>query len=210
MSHWELADAETAHDLAILLARAARLDPGAACRIVGTGTVAAVYVCVLSGSGGPTVLGLRTLALAEPSDVDAVVPISAVTDRLARAENGNRLPVPPQQLHVSWAGVLPPRTGWLPADPVAVDDLRRAASDGIAEIALGAGEGSGSAAVATLRAKVWGRPLPGRADVPTGAGFAAHTLGFLIGATLSVHTVGPWTRLSSPAGFVLCRPALLG
>ncbi len=205
MTAWELADEATVQDLSTYLMRAARLDTGGNCRISGVGTIATVYVCAMFGGGGPTVLGLRTIPLAEPSDVDAVVPIAALTDRLARSANGTSLPVPPQQVPAAWAGVLPPRVGWVPDDPVDVDLLARTASDGITEITLGAGVGSGSAAVSALRLAVWSRALPGRADLPAGIAFAAHALGFLTGSTMTVHRAGPWTRVSSRVGHVIAR-----
>ncbi|MFV0457785.1 MAG: hypothetical protein ACK5MT_03300 [Actinomycetales bacterium] len=194
MTGWTLADPESARDLATFLHRAGQLDPGGACRIVGVGKVAAVYVCAFHGAGTVTVLGLRTLALAEPSTLDAVVPISAVSDRLAHPQNGLTLPVPPQTITAPWAGVLPPRSGWRPVGLLDQRTLHEVARNGVAEVASGAPEGSGSAAVTRLRTLVWGRDLPyaavpeptdagpdatDRPSLTAAVGLAAQRLGFL-------------------------------
>lgn len=210
---WLLADTATHHDLEVYLGRAARLDEAGAARVIGVGNVAAVYVCALHGSGGPTVLGLRTVALAAASELDLLIPIAALTDRLARAANGLLLPAPPQQVTAPWAGIMPPRGGWAPAGEIPLDDLRSAAAAGIAEIAAGAPEGSGAAAVSSLRARVWARPVHGVGldlEVPAGAAFAAHALGFLTdGAAAAVHSSGRWQRLTTRGGYVLTRTPLL-
>src|ERR1700712_4796498 len=82
-----LADPGTAADLRTYVTRARTADDGAI-RLSAHGTVLAAYVAVLRpkllGEGTPTVLGLRTMALAESADVDVTVPLSAVADRLAR------------------------------------------------------------------------------------------------------------------------------
>ena len=80
-----------------------------------SGPVLAAYVCVLRprllGESTPTILGLRTMALAQPADTDVTVPLSAVLDRLARAgEDDVELPVPPVTVTESWAGIGAPRT----------------------------------------------------------------------------------------------------
>lgn len=210
---WVLADRETGLDLGAFLRRAARLDPDGVTRFIAVGQVAAIYVSALNGGGLPTVLGLRTLTLGEPSTVDAVVPIAALLDRLAREENDLRVPVPPQQVSAPWAGLLPPRAGWQPSGGVAIDQLSQAARAGIAEIANGTPTGAGSAAVARLRAGVWGRVIEGT-DVPAGVAFAADGLGFLRGdngdneALIAVNQ--RWSRLTTPGGFVLWRQPLLG
>lgn len=212
---WALADADTTADLATFLGRALRLDEAGATRVQAVGPVAAVYVCALDGQGLPTVLGLRTIALAEPSTLDAVVSTRALLDRLNRAENGTMLQRPPVDLHAPWAGILPPRSGWAERAHLDADELRRIAEAGIAEIASGTPDHAGSSAVARLRAMIWSRPVPvsstqAAPEVPAGAAFAAHALGFLrAGSPVQVAAVGPWTRLTTPAGFVLSRRKLL-
>lgn len=205
-------DVASLADLSTFVLRAHRADPGGAARLQAHGTVLAVYVCPLSGGGGPTVLGLRTTALAETDVVvDVVVPLAALADRLARPENGTDVPVPPGEVGAAWAGVAPPRGGWEPAGTVAADVLVRAAEEGISEVAGGTPSTSGAPAVAALRAGVWGRELPGT-RLPSGAAFVAHALAFVReqDPPVDVWANGPWIRLSTARGHVLARRALLG
>ena len=99
--------------------------------------------------------------------------------------------------------------GWLgsPVEPVASETLQRTAAEGIAEVTDGAPEGSGAAAVASLRAQVVAPTRsPGRPDAPAALAFAAYALGFLSpGVEATVATSGPWTRLTTPAGHALTR-----
>lgn len=211
-----LADAESWRDLGTYLRRAKRLDPDGAARLVGHGHVLAVYVSPLHDGGLPVVLGLRTLALAAPSDVDVTVDLAALTDRLARPVEEPMLPVPPAEAAgVTWAGVSPPRSGWTPVGHVPTEALRQAAQHGVAEVAAGVPDVAGGPAVARLRAGVWGRSLedaglPAGTDVPVGAALAADGLAFLDDAGADVLAAGPWHRLTCGHGHVLVRrPAIL-
>jgi hypothetical protein len=209
-----LADAETWRDLGTYLRRAKRLDPDGAARLVGHGHVLAVYVSPLHDGGLPVVLGLRTLALAAASDVDVTVDLAALADRLARPVDEPLLPVPPAEAAgVTWAGISPPRSGWTPVGHLRSDALRRAAQQGVAEVAAGVPDVAGGPVVARLRASVWGRPLEGLppgAEVPAGASLAADGLGFLDDDGADVLAVGPWRRLTCGHGHVLVRrPAIL-
>lgn len=205
-----LGDVASLADLSTYVLRASRADPGGAARVRAHADVLAVYVCPLTGAGGPTVLGLRTTALAQPIELDVVVPLAALADRLARPENGTDVPVPPTEVAVAWAGVAPPRTGWEPVGGIDPAALLRAAEDGIAEVAAGTPSTSGGPAVAALRARVWGRPVPG-SGLPAGAAFVAHALAFVreTDPPVDVLVRGPWTRLSTARGHVLARAALL-
>ncbi len=190
-----------------------------AVRVQAVGSVAAVYVCAVQGPDVPTVLCLRTIALAEPSRLDAVVSVQALLDRLHHTANGTWLPKPPVDLHAAWAGMLPPRSGWGQVGHITADDLQSIADAGIREIASGTPDHAGSSAVARLRAMVWSRPVPVTAtpeaadqlpEIPAGAAFGAHALGFLrSGVSVQVSANGAWTRLDAPAGFVLARRTLL-
>ncbi len=189
MSTLLLPDDGTAADLITYLGRAGRADPGGATRLVARGDVLATYVSPVHGSGAPTVLGLRVLRLAEPADVDVTVPLAALADRFPRLTSSGglvELPLPPQQAQdASWAGVSPPRAGWQVV-------------------------GAGSAAVARLRALVWGREVEDIAGVPKGAAFAAQVLGFLgEQEPVALYATGPWRRLTTSRGHVLTRPAPL-
>lgn len=209
--HLALADGESVADLATLVARARHLEHEGAIRLQSVGEVLAAWVCVLPGRGltrNGLTLGLRTMALAEPLELDVTVPLGAMTDRFARrAGTGDAttaIPVPPGEVAPPWAGISPPRGGWEPVGRIGAEVLRAWADAGIGEVARGAPEGSGAAAVADLRARVWGREIV--EGVPSSLAFAAHVLGFLPAeGEGTVHRSGPWTRLALSAGQVLVR-----
>lgn len=209
MTSLRLVDEESALDLATYLSRARRIEEEGDVRLQAVGEVLAAWTCVLPGHGlGSTglVLGLRTFALAEPAVSDRTVPIGAITDRLARG--GTEVPDPPMTTHPTWRALSPPRSGWESVGTVADRELRVAAQAGIAEVAEGAPDGSGSAAVADLRGRVWGRSTTTVPPVPAGTAFGVHVLGFLRpeeDAAAAVHTVGPWTRVATDRGFVIAR-----
>lgn len=196
-------------DLRTFATRARSVDDGAI-RLNAAGPVLAAYVCVLRprllGEATPTILGLRTMALAVPAELDATVPLSAVLDRLARAGADDvELPVPPMTVAESWAGVGAPRAGWEQLGSLPDETLRQAAQAGISEIAAIIPDKPGALIVNNARATVWGRPLPEGGGLPAGAAFAALTLGFLADGEQSLYRSGRWFRLSSPRGHVLVR-----
>ncbi|MGO1167387.1 MAG: hypothetical protein ACTMHL_12305 [Janibacter sp.] len=209
MTALRLADEESALDLASYLGRARKVDDAGDVRLQAVGEVLAAWTCVLPGHGigsSGLVLGLRTFALAEPVVSDRTVPLGAVTDRLARG--GTEVPDPPMTSDPTWRALSPPRSGWEPVGTVADAQLRDVALAGIAEVAHGAPDGSGSAAVADLRGRVWGRPTETVPPVPAGTAFGLHVLGFLRpadGAEATVHVRGPWTRVATDRGFVIAR-----
>ncbi|MFW5471952.1 hypothetical protein ACOCJ5_01450 [Knoellia sp. CPCC 206450] len=224
VSELVLADPESLQDLGRYAARARALDADGAVRLQAVGSVLASWVCVLPGAGlmgTGTTLGLRTSALDVPAELDVLVPLAAVSDRVARPGERAVLPVPPMTGSAAWAAVSPPRSGWQVVGSVGSEALQRVASDGIAEVADGTPEGAGSAAVAALRERVWGRII-GTADGDVGGGasdlekggpaypaalaFAGYALGFLTaGAESTIATNGRWTRLTTSAGHALTR-----
>lgn len=211
----DLGDPEGVADLRTYLTRARAVDHGSV-RLQAVGGVLAVYVCVIGprilGEPTPTVLGLRTFALAQEAHIDATVPMAAVFDRLARlGDGGTALEVPPTRTREPWASVSPPRGPWEPQGSVAGDEMLSAAAAGIAEVARSVPQQPGAAMVHTVRSAVWGRDLPSVPGVPSGAAFAAQMLGFAASGTdLGLFACGPWVRLSSPRGHVLCRrPSVL-
>ncbi|MGZ4649551.1 MAG: hypothetical protein ACXV3A_03290 [Kineosporiaceae bacterium] len=230
-----LPDRQALHDLETFLGRARRVDPDGACRLVVTGGVLAVYVSPVHGGGGPTVLGLRVLALApaaqpgcesepepvpEPAGLDVTVALSALLDRFARVPPSSDPPVPlslpPAAVTAAWAGVAPPRSGWDALGLLDAARLRATAAAGVREIADGVPSGAGAAAVARLRGQVWGRALAEEpadvpADVPAGVAFAAEALGFLDDAEpVALYRLRPWVRATTRRGHVLARrPALV-
>jgi len=206
-----LADAETRADLVTYVARARQLDADGAMRLQAVGHALAAWVGVLSGQGltrEGTTLGLRVLPLAEPVQLDVVVPLAGLTDRFARHPDGADLAVPPTEVRAGWAAISPPQGGWQPVGDIPVPTLHQVAAEGIAEITAGAPEGSGAHAVDALRRAVWSRPMAaaGGADgLPSGVAFAAYTLGFAVGQTARVYAAANWRRLTTPVGHVLVR-----
>jgi len=213
-----LVDTAALADLGRYATRARALDADGAMRLQATGAVLAAWVGVLPGSGilaEGTVLGLRTFALAEPVELDAVVPLGAVTDRTAHHDGGTDLPVPPTRALAAWAAVTPPRGPWEPAGSVPGDLLARVARDGLVEVTDAVRQRG--AAAGFVRDRVWARDVqdaPGSgADAPSGGAgvraggaFAAYALGFLApGEPVRVFRSNRWTRLTAPGGHVLMR-----
>lgn len=206
-----LVDSLSLGDLKVFLQRAGKVETGSV-RLIADSGVLAVYAAVLWPLGlldsTPTVLGLRTFALREPAAFDTVVPIRSLLDRLDRHADSERpsFTLPHEVTTVTWAGISPPRGGWLrrdPLDPVMVDGVAR---EGIKEIAESVPTGTGEQLVHRARASVWSRPIPEDAAIPSGAAFALYSLGFLYPLDpVSVFEVGTWQRLSTRRGHVLVR-----
>lgn len=220
-----LADPQVTADLRTFVIRARAADDGAV-RLQAVGSVLAAYVCVLRpralGEDTPTVLGMRTMPLAEPAQLDTAVSLASVADRLARMGGADTvLSVPPTTVTESWTGIGAPRSGWERGEDVPFRLLEQAAHRGIREVAALVPASSGAPVVNTARGAVWGRRLPGTvAAIPAGTAFAALTLGFLpaggageagegetAGGAAAVFHSGRWTRLSMPRGHVLVRSA---
>lgn len=207
-----LDDAGTVADLRTFVTRARTADDGAI-RLQGAGHVLAAYVCVmrakLLGEGTPTILGLRTMALGTPSNIDVTVPLASVADRLARmADDDLRLPVPPVTVHESWAGVSAPRSAWQEIGTVSADALIAVAKAGVQEIGQIIPVNPGALLVNNIRASVWGRPMEGLpGEVPGGAAFAAYALGFVApGESATIFSSHKWLRISTTRGHILVRP----
>lgn len=209
-----LPDATALADLTTYLSRADRVDR-ASVRLIAGGGVLAVYTAVLHPGGlldeTPTVLGLRTVRVSDDQVFDVVVPIASLVARLESAvtdPDGTVLVgVPAEVATVTWAGVAPPRSGWQAVDRVLASSLAEVARAGIVAVAEALPNDAGEAIVRRVRAEVWGRPMPDAEHVPSGAAFAAQSLGFLGDAEeeIPVYESGPWTRLSAHRGHVLVR-----
>jgi hypothetical protein len=207
---FSLADTRSLDDLHVYLSRAARVEEGSVRLIAGSG-VLAVYCSVFTPAGlldeSATVLGLRTLALAEPATFDAVVPVRSLLQRIERAqqEAGTTVGLPMEVNTATWAAISPPRGGWSAlgdVDPGLLDATARA---GIREVASAIPDGAGEQLVRKVRNEVWGRPIPGAEHVPASAAFAAFALGFLGDDPVRVYESGPWTRLTTTRGHVLVK-----
>lgn len=213
-----LADRATTLDLQAYLTRAKRLDPVGMVRVRAFGNVLACYVApIFAGSlmeQGPTVLGLRTSELAENAEVDVVVPITAVLDRLAALgahdENwkGKYHVVLPVSERAPWSGIQPPRSGWELVGEVSEEVLTQIAKDGIAEVADSLPESVGGPIAARIRGEIWGRSMQGDSPVPTGAAFVAAGLGFLTeNEVVPIYQTQGWIRLSPMNGHILSKVA---
>lgn len=218
-----LADSQTLDDLQVFLARAARIEEGSVRLIAGSG-VLAVYAAVFYPVGlldeSPTVLGLRTIALAlpeggTPDSFDVVVPIRSLLTRLESAQAQRAtdpsttgpatISLPMEVNTVTWAAISPPRGGWRATGVTQALLLDTAARAGIDEVAAALPSGAGEQIVRRVRSEVWSRPIPGLEHVPAGAGFAALGLGFLGEDEVRVYETGPWTRLTTRRGHVLVK-----
>jgi hypothetical protein len=210
----EFSDVESLQDLGTFVRRARSLMDQGSVRLQAGAGVLAAWVCVLPGRGlvgSGVVLGLRTMPLVRvhgAESLDVTVPLAAVSDRMARrgstGDLGTLLAVPPMVATETWTALTPPRSGWERVGTVPADGLLSVAREGIAEIAEGTPEGTGSLLVSALRERVWGRPVSG--GLTAGVGLAAYGLGFARpGEQVSVFRSGPWTRASTAAGHVLTR-----
>ena len=214
---FSLADEHTAVDLQAYLARAKRLDPDGLVRLRAFGDVLAAYVApIYAGNlmdSGPTVLGLRTCELAEPAELDVLVPIGAVQERLARllSEGEETKDFKIQLLETQrapWAGISPPRQGWEQVGTINETVLTQIARDGIDEVASSLPESVGGPIAARIRGQIWGRGIDLESKVPTGAAFAAAGLGFLTeNEEIGLYQAEGWIRLSSEHGHVLAKAA---
>ncbi|NQX10090.1 hypothetical protein HQQ80_00425 [Microbacteriaceae bacterium VKM Ac-2855] len=216
---FSLADPLSLSDLRVFLGRSARVEDGAV-RMIADANVLAVYTPVLYPRGildrSATVLGLRVFALTETTGFDRVVPIRALSDRLARLQwepggaDGKPVLLPEGEDATAgvWAGISPPRGGWQRSATADAAVLERVARAGIDEIAAAVPTGVGEQIVTRVRSTVWGRPIDEFAELPAGAAFAAFALGFLDAADpVAVFQSGAWHRLTSRRGHVLVRRA---
>ncbi len=212
-----LTDSLALGDLHVFLGRAMRVDDGSVRLIAGSG-VLAVYVSVLHPAGlldeSPTVLGLRTFAVAPDDAFDAVVPVRSLVGRVeGRIEAANANPeesvtitLPMEVNTVTWAAISPPRGGWQILQATDSALLEAAARAGIDEIAQAIPTGTGEQIVQRVRTEVWGRSIDELDFVPAGAAFAAFSLGFLGDSdSVSIYETGPWTRLTTRGGHVLVK-----
>lgn len=193
------------------------MDPKGAVRLRAFGNLLTAYVAPLFTANimddGPTVLGLRTMELKSETEMNILVPIQSVLDRLAleleKPAVGERFVFDMQSTErVPWAGVSPPRTGWLQAATLPEHMLTNVAKRGIAEVAETIPESVGGPIAARIRAEVWGRAIDLESKVPAGAAFVAAGLGFLIkDKDVPVFHSQGWVRISSEYGHVLSKEA---
>ncbi len=152
---------------------------------------------------------MRVLAVDRELVCDVVVEASslAIADDDARA-----IVLPDTGLSPSWAGISPPRSGWMPAPGLAAAVLASRAQWGIADVAESVPKDAGEDAVRVVRAAVWGQHDEALAGLPLGTAFTAFALGFIGGEEeAQVRTAGTWTRVTLLRGHVIVRgPARMG
>ncbi len=214
---FQLLDEQTALDLKSYLTRARKMDQKGAVRLRAFGTLLTAYVAPLFTASilddGPTVLGLRTMELKSEAEINILVPIQAVLDRLAfeleRPATEERFIFDMVSTErIPWAGVSPPRTGWVEAGFLSEELLTNTAKKGITEVAETIPESVGGPIAARIRAEVWGRAIDVESKVPAGAAFAAAGLGFLVkDQNVPVFHSQGWVRLSTEFGHVLSKEA---
>jgi hypothetical protein len=142
--------------LGAYLERLLHFDKTAAVRLVGVGPAAAAYAG--PPFGGRTVLAVRLVGLqAQTAPFDVTVLAGKLLEGLSRDET--QLLVPDTMVGgPSWAGLLPPRTGWTRLGLVSVRELAREAAQGNADFRFRA-LGLDRAGLDALGEEIWSRPL---------------------------------------------------
>ncbi len=212
-----------AADLAAFLGRLVRWDKAAVVRLrAGSVPDGGSAVAVFGRPPFGEVLAVRTYPLAEPLTLDATVPAGPLLDAVDASDGVTT--VPPGVTGPAWAGVLPPRDGWLRTAELDAGRLRTAAAAVVGEFrarteALAPRERT-RAVLDALADEVWSRRLAGT-RLPLRAVHAAHALGFLrpVRAVVTAGSPGPpggedppvllargpWLRLRTPYGSVAVR-----
>lgn len=214
-----LGDARDARDLDQFLTRAVGIRDGVV-RVIARSKMAAFHVAagfpLMLGAGAATFVAQRGVALAQDAELDVVVPISEVRDRLARlartdAAGPRTLDVPPSRPSAPWTSTLPLGAAWAPVAQVP-DDAWVAAARGVAmRVQEALPEQPGQPLVFTARDAVWSSEESELgAGVLSGAPFLAHAYGFLApqGVSRMFSTgegPGSWRRLSSRGGTLMWR-----
>lgn len=202
--------------LGAYLERLLHFDKTAAIRFVGVGPAAAAY----SGPpfGGRPVLALRLVALQQGTEpFDVTVLAGKLLEGLAHDDA--ELTVPDTMVGgPSWAGLLPPRSGWTRLGLISVRELGRAAAQGNVDFRFRA-LGLDRAGLDALGEEIWSRPVEATQNLePDDApaltlrtAHAAQALGFLgpdseqSEELAQLARIGRWLRVDAPYGVVLQR-----
>ncbi|MFD3533436.1 hypothetical protein [Streptomyces sp. NPDC058664] len=201
------ADAREAAALAAFLGRLVHYDRAAAVRLQAGGGALAVF-------GRPAsfeVLAIRTARLVDAVELDVTVSAGELLEGIEEA--AGKAVVPDSVTGPSWAGVLPPRTGWTPVAglPGAVE-MRGAVAAAVAEFRARDEELPEERRTRAERDRIgreiWSRTL-GSTGLPLRAVHAAQSLGFLPPtpeeAPVALFASGPWLRLRTPYGSIALR-----
>lgn len=199
-------DPEAAADAGTFASRATRLGDGSV-RLRAENGVLVMTSAPLAPRGlldaTPTVLGMRVLPVDPELVCDLVVPADAL---VLDPGDPQAVVLPETGLAPAWAGVSPPRGGWIEAGSVAASVIAARAQWGIASVAEAMPQDPGEDVVRAVRAEVWGQPDEALDGLPLGAAFAAFALGFIGGDEQAVRREsGPWSRLSLARGHVIVR-----
>lgn len=210
-----LSDLQDARDLDQFLTRAAGVRDGVA-RLIARGPVAALHVAaafpLMIGAPAPVFIAQRGVRLAAPADLDVVVPIAELRDRLARlarseAGGAAQLDVPPSRPSAPWTSLVPLAATWERTGTVP-DDAWVAAARGVAaRVQQALPQDPGQPLVFAARDAVWNSPEESLGEgVISGAPFLAHAYGFLVPGAQSLRfSAGAWQRLSARGGTLLWR-----
>ena len=152
--------------LGAYLERLLHFDKTAAVRLVGVGPAAAAYAG--PPFGGRSVLAVRLVGLrAQTAPFDVTVLAGKLLEGLSRDET--ELLVPDTMVGgPSWAGLLPPRTGWTRLGLVSVRELALEAAQGNADFRFRA-LGLDRAALDALGEEIWSRPVEASRGAEAGA-----------------------------------------
>ncbi len=201
-------DPKDVADLQSFLLRAKRLDDDGVVKFRAFGDILACYVSpIYSGSllaDGPTVLGLRTIRLASPSELDSSYSISEVLDAIN--PDSSDLKLPKETARAAWTGVTPPRQGWEEFGTVSQEQITKWAKDGIDEVVRTLPASVGSAIAARVRLGIWGKTVSLEFNLPGGSAFAMAGLGFMQkDEEIKVFRTNGWVRLTSSYGHVMAK-----
>jgi hypothetical protein len=195
-----LAEPQEAGPLADFLERLLRYDRAAAVRLQTAGTTLAVFARLPLGQTGPLVI--RTARLAQPLPLDVTVSAGQWLEELVRDADGADVALPPAITGPSWAGLLPPRSGWEHVEDLATAPLGAAVAAAIGEFRKAAEAAEGGDALAEA---IWSRRVH-PSGVTLRALHAAHLTGLLRQSPhLALHRHPSWLRLTAPRGSVAIR-----
>lgn len=205
-----LNSAQQASDLTNFLSRAKKMDEDGVVRLRAFGDVLAVSVAPIFTSSlfadGPTAIGMRTMKLAKATEVDSVVSLGEVLQRLPKATESLELDLPIDHKPASWTGISAPRNGWELVQEFTDEQVSEWAKKGIKDVAESLPDSVGGPVAARIRAQIWSRPVDIGLMLPGAAAFAMAGLGFLVkGENVRAYRTKNWLRLSTSYGHVITR-----
>ncbi len=197
------ADPGEAAALAAFLERLIRWEKSAAVRVQAGGGVLGVF----ARPARFEVLAVLTARLLEPVETDVTVAAGELLEQVD--EDAEAAGLPAEVTGPSWAGLLPPRSGWRRVADLSPGGVRKHAADVIAEFRerteVLPPEERTRERVDALAEEIWDRRLPGT-SLPLRAVHAGHALGFLRGDdAVALYEAGSWLRLRTAYGSVIAR-----